>query len=268
MEFSDTHCHLNFEPLCNDLKGVLERARQQGVLNMLVPAVDLQSSIQVIKICELHPYLFAAIGVHPNSSLDWKNADRAEFRKLAQHDKVKAIGEIGLDYFRDRVPYDHQRMVFQEMLDLATESGLPVVIHNRDATQETLPMLWAWQKALKEEDHPLAQLPGVLHAFDGNPDTAREAIRRGFFLGVSGPVTYPNAQDLQAAVSAIPLDRMLLETDAPFLTPQPYRGKPNQPAYLPRVAERVSELQGSPLAAVAKATTRNAASLFGWSAPD
>ncbi len=268
MEFSDTHCHLNFEPLRHDLKGVLERARQQGVVNLLVPAVDLQSSIEVIEICEEHPNLFAAIGVHPNSSLSWKNADRAEFLRLAQHAKVRAIGEIGLDYYRDRAPHDHQQMVFQEMLDLAAESGLPVIIHNRDATRGTLSMLWAWQDALKAAECPQAQHPGVLHAFDGNPETAAEATRRGFFLGVSGPVTYPNAKNLQATVSTIPLDKMLLETDAPFLTPQPYRGKPNQPAYLPRVAEKVSALQSCSLGAVAQATTRNAARLFGWSATD
>ncbi|MDZ4159145.1 MAG: TatD family hydrolase, partial [Anaerolineaceae bacterium] len=154
MEFADTHCHLNFEPLSSSLKEVLDRARQHAVVNILMPAVDLETSRQVIALSEEDSNLFCAIGVHPNSSLSWNKQTLSELRKLTEHPKVKAIGEIGLDYYRNRAPTEIQIQVFRQLLDLAFETGLPVIVHNRSASVDTLPLLWTWRSELVKNAAP------------------------------------------------------------------------------------------------------------------
>jgi TatD DNase family protein len=191
----------------------------------------------------------------------------AEIRELARHPKVVAIGEIGLDYYRDHSPRPLQRQVFHEQLELAAELGLPVVIHNRESIEDVWSELAAWQDGLVRSGSALAEHPGVLHSFDGTLETARQVIAKGFFIGISGPVTFKNAHERQELVSALPLSHLLVETDAPFLTPHPYRGKwPNEPAYVAFVAEKIAELHSLPLETVTRATWENAAQVFHWGA--
>ena len=178
-----------------------------------------------------------------------------------------AIGEIGLDYYRDRSPRPLQRQVFHEQLELAAEMSLPVVIHNRESIEDVWNELSAWQARLARDGSALASQPGVLHSYDGTLETARQAIEKGFFIGISGPVTFKNARERQELVSALPLKNLLVETDAPFLTPHPHRGQwPNEPAYVAYVAEKIAELHALPLATVTWTTWENAAKVFHWGA--
>jgi TatD DNase family protein len=262
--FVDTHCHLNFNLFESDLDQVLNRARQAGIQRMLLPAVDLETSRQVIALSERYPELYAAVGVHPNDALTWDDHTLLELRKLAQHPRVLAIGEIGLDYYRDRAPQELQHKIFAEQLALAGEMGKPVIIHSRQSLQALWPVLENWQQALADQSHPLAQRCGSLHSYDGDIATARKAIDRGFNIGISGPVTFRNALERQNMVAQLPLEGCLLETDAPFLAPQPVRGQRNEPAYIPVIAAKIAELQSKPLNMVAEITTRNAERIFGW----
>ena len=260
----DTHCHLNFEAFDDDRQAVLERARQAGVERILNPGIDLPSSRAAVQLAERYPQVYAAVGVHPNEALSWTDETLQELRELAKHPKVVAIGEIGLDYYRDRAPQDEQRAIFSRQLLLAAEFDKPVIIHNREATEDVLKILTDWQMELVGGSPLLAQLPGVLHSFSYGEDAAREALRLNFFLGFTGPVTFRNAPDLQKLVSDLPLEKVLVETDAPFLTPHPHRGKRNEPAYVRLVAEKIAELHGLPFEIVANITSENAERLFRW----
>jgi TatD DNase family protein len=183
---------------------------------------------------------------------------------MAQHPKVAAIGEIGLDYFRDRAPRPVQREVFHAQLELAAEKNLPVVIHNREAMEDVWAELSAWLADLAREKSPLASRPGVLHSYDGTIDQARLAVEKGFFIGISGPVTFKNAPERQQVAAGLPLDHLLIETDAPYLTPHPYRGQRNEPAYVAYVAEKLASLHQQTPEGVAQITCDNADKLFDW----
>lgn len=228
-----------------------------------MPAVDLESSRQVIKISEMDPRLFAAVGVHPNDALTWNDATLDELRILANHPKVLAVGEIGLDYYREHAPHDLQKKILRGQLDLAAEIGKPVLIHSRQSLHELWQILSVWQVQLGKL-HPLAGNCGVLHAYEGDLATAMEAIAQGFYIGIGGPVTFRNAQARQLLVTALPITGILLETDAPFLAPQPYRGRRNEPSYIPVIARKISELHSQPLEVIAEVTFTNSDQLLGW----
>lgn len=262
--YADTHCHLDFKSFISDRSDVLKRAFDTGVERILNPGIDLASSRAALEIAESHPVVYTAVGVHPNSALTWKNTTLDELRKMTSHPKVVAIGEIGMDYYRDLAPRDVQQRVFRCQLALAAEVGLPVVIHNRRATLDLLGILTDWHSGLVRSGSPLSDCPGVLHSFSEGEDIALQASAINFYLGVSGPVTFRNAKDLHRTVSALPLDQILVETDAPFLTPDPYRGQRNEPSYVLLVAEKIAEIQSLPLENVASATTTNAGRLFNW----
>lgn len=268
MEFlSDTHCHLNLNIFQDELADFLDRASAAGVDRILVPGIDLETSRVAVSLAESHANLFAAVGVHPGDASTWQEDTLAILRELARRPKVVAIGEIGLDYYRDRSPRPLQREVFQAQLALAAELDLPVVIHNRDSFDDLWNDLSAWQEHCASAGLPRAQKPGVLHSFDGDLAVAQMAINKGFYLGISGPVTFKNAQARQEVVSALPLDRLLIETDAPYLTPHPYRGRwPNEPAYVEYVATKIAELHQQPVEAITLQTWENAAQLFDWGA--
>jgi TatD DNase family protein len=202
--------------------------------------------------------IYAAVGVHPHDAKTLDAAALEELRALARSPHIVAIGEIGLDYYRDLSPRDVQRRAFQQQLELAADLGLPVIIHDRDAHDDTLAMLSEWRATLGARNSP----SGVLHSFSGDVAVAERAIEAGFCIGVSGPVTYRKADQTREVARAVPLDRLLIETDAPYLTPQPYRGKRNEPAYVRSVAQAVAEARGLTLAQVAVQTTANAAALF------
>lgn len=261
---ADTHCHLNFAAFDGDRAQVLARAWEAGVERLLNPGIDLISSQDAVELAGSNSQVYAAVGVHPNSALTWEGDTQAQLRTLATSPKVVAIGEIGLDYYRDRAPRELQRLVFQEQIDLASELGLPVIIHNRQATEDTFKILVDWHAGLVAAGSSLAERPGVLHSYSDREEPALRAIDMGFYIGFSGPVTFHNARDLQRVAGALPLDRMLIETDAPFLTPHPYRGKRNEPAHVTLVAKKITELHNNKFSKIARVTTANATRLFHW----
>lgn len=264
LHLTDTHCHLAFDRFNGDRSEVIERAHAAGVTRILVPAVDLQDSHSALQLNVAHPGIYAAVGVHPNSALTWGAGSLQDLRTLASRPGVVAIGEIGLDHYRQSAPHDVQEEVLRQQLALAAELGLPVVLHNRQAEHDLLKILSEWHAHLLVHNPQLAQRPGVLHSFSGDLSTAWRAIEMNFYIGITGPVTYKNAPDLQSIVSSLPLDHLLIETDAPFLAPHPHRGKRNEPAFVRLVAEKIAELLGVSVPEVAAQTTKNSAALFGW----
>lgn len=255
MEFIDTHCHLDVAQFAGDRAAMLARAAAAGVGQMVVPAIDLGNVTAVLHLATAHPPIYAAVGVHPNSTRDWQDSWLAEVRAAAAQAKVVAIGEIGLDYYWDKSPKEQQQAALAAQLALAAELNLPVIIHNREAAGDVIRLL---------ADSPLAgrEAAGVLHSFSADWATAEAALELGFYLGFTGPVTFKKAEELREIVRQTPLDRMLIETDAPYLAPQPYRGKRNEPAYVTLVAEGIAAVKGVETAVIARHTTANARGLF------
>ncbi len=266
MALADTHCHLYLRQYEEDLPAVLDRAWEQGLTRILVPGIDLDTSRQAVELADRHANLFAAIGVHPNDALSWNDNTLAALREMASHPKVVAIGEIGLDYYREYAPHPLQQQILRRQLDLAAELGLPVSIHTRQSLEDLWGILRDWQEALCQEGNRLSSHPGVLHSYEGDLETAKEAIDHHFAIGVSGPVTFKNAPDRQRLVENLPLECLLLETDGPYLTPHPNRGKRNEPAYIAIIAEKVAELHNLPVSSIGVSTTQNADQLFNWGA--
>jgi TatD DNase family protein len=263
--YTDTHCHLDFERFNPDREDVLKRAWKAGLIWVLNPAIDLETGRAAIDLARAFPgQISAAVGIHPNFGEPWTADILPALRKQAADPAVVAIGEIGLDYYRQHTPHDQQKMMFRAQLDLAAELNLPVVIHNRESTQDLLAILSEWHAGLAREGHLLAERPGVLHSYSADLEAAQEAIGMGFYLGITGPVTFTNAPDRKAVVRNLPLDRLLLETDAPFLAPHPHRGKRNEPAYIPLIAEEIARLHNTSPKAIAEITTANAQALFAW----
>ena len=294
---TDTHCHLDFNKFDEDRHAVIRRALEAGVERILVPSLELRSSITVIELSNSHPALFAAVGFHPTDLDEWRDNSITELQVLLHkatgfkleekdssvakerlpqndHRKIVAIGEIGLDYYWVKEPEKQarQRQVLMDQLHLAREANLPVVIHMREendawfgqASIDLLEILSEWQKALQEQGHPLAERPGVLHSFNGNLETAQTAIAHNFYIGVTGPVTYKNAEEKRQIIRQLPLERLLIETDAPFLAPVPHRGGRNEPAFVRHIADKIAEIHMTTLEQVAEITSGNANRLFGW----
>lgn len=261
---ADTHCHLYFELFNNDLEQVLERAAGAGVDRILVPGIDIATSQEAVRLAERYPQIFAAVGVHPNEAKSWDAQALDILGGLCAHPKVVAVGEIGLDYYRDYAPQALQRQVFWRQLELAAGQDLPVVIHNRQAAQDVLQILSDWRGRLLQAGLALAGRPGVLHSFSEDAAVAQQATAISFEIGITGPVTFRNAPDLRQTVSQLPAEHILIETDAPYLTPHPYRGERNEPAYVRYVAEKIAEIRGLPPETVATQTSSNAARLFRW----
>jgi TatD DNase family protein len=262
MDLVDSHCHLDWDSFDGERAAVLERAAAAGVILVLNPGTDLARSRRALELAERFDAVYATVGIHPNDAAEWGAAAADELRDLAAHPKVVAIGEIGLDYYWDKTTPELQAEVFRAQLDLAAELELPVIIHNREAGKDVLDILLEWQQGLAEADSPLVERPGVLHSFSGDAAMAHTAIERGFYIGITGPVTFKNAPELQALVAELPLDHLLIETDSPFLTPHPHRGQRNEPAYVALVAEKIAALKGVAVEAVAAATTANVRDLF------
>jgi TatD DNase family protein len=260
----DTHCHLNFDVFDPDRDVVIERARNHGITRILIPGIDIQTSTSAIKLAHIYPEVYASIGIHPNQGLDWTSDSISELKKLAGDVKVIAIGEIGLDYYRDRTPKELQRSIFKQQLDLAAELGLPVIIHNRNASEDILHILHEWHTLLTKSTLELAGNPGVLHSFSGDETQANDVSLLNFKMGITGPVTFAKSQNLQSLIGVIAIGNLLIETDAPFLSPHPYRGKRNEPANVRIVAEKIAEIKNTSLDNVAKITTATADKLFRW----
>lgn len=255
----DTHCHLNFHRFDDDRARVLERAAAAGVHRLIVPAIDLNSCREAIALCGECRDLFTAVGIHPNSTDAVQQSTLLQLKEFASHDSVVAIGEIGLDYYWDKQPKAIQRRSFEAQLELAAQLRLPVIVHNREASDDVLAVLESWAPTLQES---MRGRPGVLHSFSGTDVHAERALELGFYLGFTGPITFNRADDLRAIAASVPLDRLLIETDAPFLTPHPYRGKRNEPAYVKYVNQTLAQLHGLTDEEMARQTSDNAAHLF------
>jgi TatD DNase family protein len=260
MRLIDAHAHLDAARFNADRPAVIERARAAGVEAIVTVGADLESSRAAVRLAEEYGMVHAAVGIHPHDASKLDGAALAELRGLAQQPRVVAIGEIGLDFYRDLSPRDVQRRAFQAQLAWAAKLGKPVIIHDREAHDETLAILVDWATGL--ENSMLAGRLGVLHTFSGDQAMAGRAIDLGFYISISGPVTYQNERQLPGIVQALPLDRLLVETDCPFLAPHPHRGKRNEPAYVRLVAERIASLRSMTFDDLAEATTANARRLF------
>ncbi len=240
---TDTHCHLNLHHFQDDLDLVIQRANQSGINKIIIPGTDLETSRKAIEIADRFQGCFAAVGVHPNDATQWNSSTLNTLIELAQNPKVVAIGEIGLDYYRDYSPKELQKEILIQQLSTAETLNLPVILHNRSSFFDLWPILEAWVDRLHANNQPyLKNYPGVLHSFDGDVETAKMLTKKNFLIGISGPVTFQNGVDRQTVVRQIPPENLLIETDAPYLTPHPHRGKRNEPAYVRLVAEKISAL--------------------------
>jgi TatD DNase family protein len=268
----DTHCHLDFESYDGDRNAVLERAAKADVRVVINPATDLTTSRASIALSKQYEgtarsagtavstQVLAVVGVHPNSTANFEAAMVDELRELAKtHDSVVAIGEIGIDYYWDKSPRETQIASFEAQLALAAELELPVIIHNREASEDIMAVLEAWVTDLPAS---LKERPGVMHSFSAPPQIAERALAAGFYLGFTGPITYKNADELRHIAATVPDDRIVVETDGPFLTPVPYRGKRNEPAYIPLMVERLAALKTQSVEDFGRKTTENAIRLF------
>jgi TatD DNase family protein len=248
----DTHAHLEMEAFDSDREEVLKRAAEAGLTAIVTVGTTLTDCEKAVALARRYPPVYAAVGIHPHEvkGIDAETYDA--LRVLARQDKVVAIGEIGLDFFYNLSPQEVQLRRFAEQLDLAEELDMPVIIHDREAHAETLRIL-----RLRK-----GRLRGVLHCFSGDQTMARECLEVGFYLSVAGPVTYRKADQLREVARNVPLDRLLIETDAPYLAPQPHRGKRNEPAYVVETAGCLAEIRGLPVGELIRLTAANARRLF------
>ena len=289
---TDTHCHLDFNKFDEDREAVISRALAAGVERILVPALDYQSSMRAIQLAAIHPHIFAAVGFHPTDLNKWEDSSIQNLKDLtliaggspvnvqalgpSLQRKIVAVGEIGLDYFwvKESEQRAFQRQALMQQLLLAQDLNKPVIIHMREenddwfgqASIDLLEILSEWHAGLPAQNQSLATRPGVLHSFNGNLDTAQKAIALNFYVGVTGPVTYKNAEEKRQIIRQLPLERLMIETDAPFLTPVPHRGKRNEPAFVVLIADKIAEIHNTTREQVAHITSQNANRLFGWEA--
>ena len=255
MALFDTHCHLDIDLYDGDRDEVFARAHAAGVGCFLNPASDLASSARAVSLAEARHDTWAAVGIHPNAAGEVDAAALERLRGLALHPRVVAIGEIGLDYHWNSFPPDVARAAFEAQIHLAQEVGKPVIIHCRDAMAEVLAVLTSANAG------PGA-VPVLLHAFSGDADQARAAASRGYWFGLGGPLTFARADALRAIAAELPLESIVLETDSPYLTPHPFRGRRNEPMRIVEVARRLGELRGLDPSEIGRLTSKNATRLF------
>jgi TatD DNase family protein len=250
----DSHCHLDHKQFQGDVEGLLERAAEAGVKYFLaIGTADGPPELDVaVRLAERYPNVWATVGVHPHDASKVEARTFDELRALSKHPRVVAVGEIGLDYHYDFSPRELQSEVFLEQMRIAQEAGKPVVIHTREAWADTVAVLRA---------------PGVLHCFTGDAQQALEAVALGFYLGIGGVLTFPKSESLREAVRDVPADRLLLETDCPYLAPVPFRGKRNEPAYIPHTVKTLASVRGVTEDEIAQTTTQNFEVLFGLRLP-
>jgi TatD DNase family protein len=279
---TDTHCHLDLEKFDADRDEVIDRAQRAGLARILIPGLTVASSRAAVKLADSHQMLYAAVGVHPNDTETWDEQTISDLKQLTfphptslgagKRAKVVAIGEVGLDYYWNSSMSKTQIEILRNQLSLALELHLPVVLHCREkgdieqgpCAVDLINILEEWVATLKARKVPLLDRPGVLHSFSGSFETAQRAIKLGFCIGVTGPITYKNAENRRRVIANIPLENMLIETDAPFLAPQPHRGMRNEPAFVAHIADKIAEILYRTPQEVADVTTENAARLFAW----
>lgn len=252
--FIDTHVHLNADQYDEDLQEVIQRALDNGIEQMIVVGFDRKTINRAMELAEAHDFIYVTIGWHPVDAIDCTEEDLKWIEELAAHPKVVGIGETGLDYYWDKSPKDIQQDVFRKQIALAKRVNLPIIIHNREATEDVLRIL---------EEEYAKEVGGIMHCFGGSVESAKQAISMNFMISLGGPVTFKNAKKPKQVAKEIPLEYLLIETDAPYLAPHPYRGKRNEPAYVTLVAEEIARLKELTVKEVAAATTENAKRFFG-----
>jgi len=252
--FIDTHVHLNADQYEEDLQDVINRALEAKVEKMVVIGFDRKTIERTMELIEQYDFVYGVIGWHPVDAIDCTQEDLEWIEELAAHPKIVGIGETGLDYYWDKSPKDVQQALFRKQIQLAQKIDLPIIIHNRDATGDVV-------NILREEN--AASVGGVMHCFSGSVETARECIAMNFMISLGGPVTFKNARLPKEVATDIPLEHLMIETDAPYLAPHPYRGKRNEPAFVPLVAKEIARLKGLTIEEIAQATTDNAKKFFG-----
>ncbi|OIJ14476.1 hydrolase TatD [Anaerobacillus arseniciselenatis] len=249
----DTHAHLNADQFEEDVALVIERAKEEGVSNIVVVGFDEKTIKGAINLAENYDFIYAAVGWHPVDAIDMTEDHLKWIEELASHPKVVALGEMGLDYHWDKSPKDVQKEVFRKQIQLAKKVNLPIIIHNRDAHEDIVTIL-------KEED--ASAVGGIMHCFGSSLDIAKQCLKMNFYISFGGPVTFKNAKRPKEVAKEIPLDRLLIETDCPYLAPHPYRGKRNEPSYVKLVAEAIAELKDITYEEVVAVTNENAKKLF------
>lgn len=252
----DSHCHLDFPEFAEDFDGVLTRARDAGIGHFLSIGTQLHRFDPILKIAEAHDDISCTVGVHPHSADDEKEVDVSTARlvEIARHPKVVGIGETGLDFFYDNAPRDRQKESFRRHIRAAIEADVPLIVHTRDADEDTI--------AILREEGEGTRLKGLLHCFSSSRKLAEEAVAFGFHISFSGILTFKKAEELRETAKALPVERLLVETDAPFLAPMPHRGKRNEPSFVVHTAARLAELHGLTLEELANQTSRNFFRLF------
>ena len=249
----DSHAHLEMPDFKRDLEAVIQRAKESGVEYIFTVGTEKKDWKRTLEITNTHPSIYAILGVHPHNAKEIDDKTYPILRELCRDRKVKGYGEIGLDFFRNLSPRDVQLKRFREQIGLAKELQLPIVVHDREAHQETLEIL----KSEKAEE-----CGGIIHCFSGDYEMAKECIDMGFFISIPGSITFKNAERFREIVKRLPLESLLVETDAPFITPEPFRGKRNEPSYVKYTAQKVAEIKKVSFEKVAEVTTENALQIF------
>ncbi|MGD8780414.1 MAG: TatD family hydrolase [Ignavibacteria bacterium] len=250
----DTHAHLFFPNFDNDLDQVIENAKASGVKAILVPGTDLETSKKAIELSDKYEMVYAAVGVHPHDTKDWESKWVNDLRKLAEHKKVVAIGEIGLDYFYDYSPKEKQIEAFKQQIALALKLNFPIIVHNRDSNEDLMEII---------REYKDTNLKAQFHCFAGSAEDAKELVEMGHFISFTGNITFKSRQELRDILLNIKPENLLLETDSPFMTPVPFRGKRNEPAHVNYVAEKIAEIHDLTKEEVGKITSQNVFELFG-----
>jgi len=249
----DSHAHLDDEKFDHDRLELIESLKENKIAAVINPSSDLESARRAVQLSDQFQNIYAMVGTHPHDAKDYNEEVRGEYIELAKHDKVVAWGEIGLDYYYDNSERSVQRQVFIEQIKLAKDLNLPIVIHTRDAIEDTYDILEKYAKGYKV----------LIHAFSGSWEICEKFLNLGFYIAIGGVITFKNAKKLLEVGEKIPLDRLLIETDSPYLTPTPYRGKRNEPAYTHYVAEKLAELKGIEVEEVRAAAYKNTVDFFG-----
>ena len=252
MMLFDTHAHLNDAAFDQDREALLAGLQEKGIGLVMNAGCSLQASREVVEMAGQYPWLYAAVGSHPDAADEVTEEVLEEYRRLvADHPKVRAIGEIGLDYYYETIPRDVQKQAFRMQMQLAQELDMPVIIHERNAHDDGMTIVKEFPK-----------VKGVFHCYSGSAEMARQLVNMGWYIGFTGVLTFKNARKAVETAASIPLDRIVLETDCPFMAPEPYRGKRNHPGYLPKMAEKLAQIRGMDVEEIIRITTENAKRLY------
>ena len=249
----DTHTHIDMENFADRFDAVVQTAKDYGVEKVVIPGVEPSGFDRIIKLCEEYPDVYGAVGVHPEELNSYNEEAESRIKELLKHKKIIAIGEIGLDYYWDKSQIEKQKEIFERQILIAKQAQKPILVHDREAHPDSFEIL--------KKTHA-AETGVVMHCFSGSPEFAQQCINEGFYIALGGVVTFKNAKKVKEVAKTVPLDKLLLETDAPYMTPVPFRGKENQPAYVKFVAEEIAKLRGVSFEEIAEATTANAKKLL------